>query len=166
MSACGETPKPAGNARVSLKLSLPNDGGTTRDANVVVRGTVSPADAAVRVGGRDADVEAGEFSLQVDLDPGRNVIDVAATSPGRRPATDAVRVTRDMRVPVPDLVGLEVDQAKSALGDAGLKVQEEQGGSWLDRVIPGTDHVCESDPVAKTPVDKGTTVTILTARQC
>ena len=166
LSACGEAPKPATNARVTIQLSLPNDGGTTRDEQVIVRGTVSPADAAVRVGGEDAKVDGGAFSKQVTLDPGDNVIDVTATSPGRRPATDAVRVERDMRVPVPRLVGQDVDQAETALDQAGLKAEQQQGGSWLDRVIPGTDHVCSTDPPPGTPVDKGTTVTLLTQRNC
>ncbi|MDA0182968.1 PASTA domain-containing protein [Solirubrobacter phytolaccae] len=166
VSACGEAPKPAANARVTLKLSLPDDGGMVRDERVVVRGTVSPADASVRVGGEDAEVDGGEFSKEVALAPGGNVIDISASSPGRRPATDAVRVTRDMRVDVPNVVGQEVDPAKTAVGNVGLKVEEEQRGGWLDRVIPGTDHVCATRPAAGTPVDKGTTVTLVTQREC
>jgi hypothetical protein len=166
VAACGEAPKPAANARVTVKLNLPDDGGMTRDDRVLVRGTVTPADASVRVGGEDAEVDAGEFSREVPLNPGANVIDVTATSPGNRPATDAVRVTRDMRVDVPNVVGQEVDQAKTAIGNASLKAEQEQRGSWLDRVIPGTDHVCSTSPAAGTPVDKGTTVTLITQRDC
>jgi hypothetical protein len=166
VSACGEAPKASTNARVTLKLSLPDDGGMVRDERVLVRGTVSPADAAVRVGGEDAEVDGGEFSKEVALEPGGNVIDISATSPGRRPATDAVRVTRDMRVEVPDVIGQEVDAAKTAVGNVGLKVQEDQRGTWLDRVIPGTDHVCSTDPDAGALVDKGTTVTLVIQREC
>ena len=39
------------------------------------------------------------------------MIDVTATAPGRRPATDAVRVMRDMRVKVPDVVGSTPEDA-------------------------------------------------------
>ena len=166
MSGCGEAPKAATNARVTLKLNLPDDGGMVRDERVVVRGTVSPADASVRVGGEDAEVDGGEFSREVPLEPGGNVIDISASSPGRRPATDAVRVTRDMRVEVPDVVGQEVDQAKTAIGNAGLRAVEDQRGSWLDRVIPGTDHVCSTDPDAATLVDKGTAITLVIQREC
>lgn len=165
-AGCGEAPKPAANARVTLKLDLPDDGGSTRDERVLVQGTVSPADAAVRVGGEDAEVDGGEFSKEVALEPGGNVIDVTATSPGRRPATDAVRVERDMRVDVPDVVGQEVDQARTAIGKVGLRTVEDERGSWLDRVIPGTDHVCSTSPDAGTPVDKGTTVTLIVQREC
>ncbi|RKQ87831.1 PASTA domain-containing protein [Solirubrobacter pauli] len=166
VTACGEAPKPAANARVTLKLDLPDDGGSVREDRVMVQGTVSPADAAVRIGGEDAEVDGGEFSKEVALEPGGNVIDVTATSPGRRPATDAVRVERDMRVDVPDVVGQELDQAKTAIGKVGLRTVEDDRGSWLDRVIPGTDHVCSTSPDAGTPVEKGTTVTLVIQREC
>src|SRR3954447_13029897 len=98
VSACGETPRPAAGPRVTLKLDAPNDPSTVRQAAVAVTGTVTPADAVVQVGGRDAEVARGRFSAEVALSPGGNVIDVSATARGRRPAVDAVRVIRDMRV--------------------------------------------------------------------
>src|SRR3712207_4388943 len=109
--------------RVTLKLVTPDDGGSLRADRVEVRGTGSPADAAVTVAVEGAEVEGGEFRAEVPLHPGGNVIDVSASSPGRRPATGAVRVTRDMRIPVPDLVGLEVDQARDKLGGLGLQAE-------------------------------------------
>ena len=36
-----------------------------RAETVAVRGTVTPADAAVRVAGKDAEVNGGEFSAEV-----------------------------------------------------------------------------------------------------
>ena len=81
---------------MKLKLELPDDGGIVRTDEVEVRGTVTPADAAVQVAGEDAQVDGGEFVADVTLTPGDNVIDVSATSPGRRPATDALRVKRDI----------------------------------------------------------------------
>lgn len=152
--------------RVTLKLTAPDDRRLDRAERVEVRGTVSPADSTVLVAGEDADVQGGEFSAEVPLEPGQNIIDISASSPGRRPATDAVRLTRDMRVPVPQLVGLEVEQATEKLGQSNLKAVEEQGGSWLDRVIPGTDHVCSIEPGEGTLVDRETTVTLLTRRDC
>jgi len=166
VSACGESPKAATDARVTLKLSLPDDGGTVRDERVMVRGTVSPADAAVAVGGEDAEVDGGEFTREVPLEPGANVIDITATSPGRRPAADAVRVVRDITVEVPVLVGQEADQAKTALGNLGLKVKEVQSGSWLDRVLGGTPRVCTMEPAGGRRVDPGSTITLNTARDC
>jgi beta-lactam-binding protein with PASTA domain len=166
LSGCGEQPAPATEPRVKLKLTAPDDGSTTFDERIVVRGTVTPANAAVRVAGTDAAVEAGQFSAEVELDPGGNVIDVTAAAPGRRPATDAVRVERDMRVAVPALVGLEYDDAAARLEDAGLKAEEERGGNWLDRLLAGTYVVCASRPPEGERVDRGTTVTLETAPEC
>ena len=152
--------------RVKLTLALPDDASTTFKARVEISGTVSPADAAVKVAGVDAEVSGGEFAAQVSLEPGGNVIDVSASAPGRRPATGAVRVERDIRVKIPTLVGLELDEAKSELGKLGLKSEEEQGGSWLDRVIPGVEYVCAADPAEGQLVLPNSTVTLLTQRDC
>ena len=59
LAACGETPRPTSEPRVKLKLALPDDGGTVREDRIEVRGTVTPADAAVQVAGSDAEVEGG-----------------------------------------------------------------------------------------------------------
>ena len=166
LSACGETPRPATQPRVTLKLSAPADGGTTRDERLEIRGTVTPGDSSVRIAGQDAEVSGGEFTAEVELLPGGNVIDVAATAPGRRPATDAVRVERDMRVPVPNVVGQESGQALETLKAAGLEPAEERGGSWIDRVLGGAVTVCATSPRAEALVDKGTRVVVQTAREC
>ena len=94
------------------------------------------------------------------------MIDVAATATGRRPASDAVRVERDMRVPVPELVGQEVDPAIDALKAAGLKPVEERSGSWIDRLLGGPVQVCAINPPAGTLVEKRTSVVMQTAREC
>ena len=49
------------------------------------------------------------------------MIDVTATPPGRRPATDALRIKRDMRVEVPTLTGKDYDAAAAALKRIGLE---------------------------------------------
>jgi Glucodextranase, domain B/PASTA domain len=168
LAGCGgsEPQRTGATPRVSLRLVTPDDGGMQREDRVQVRGTVSPADATVKVAGEDADVQGGEFTAEVPLEPGGNVIDISASSPGRRPATDAVRITRDMRVPVPRLVGLELDQAIETLGQAGLKHEERPSGSWLDRVIPGTMYVCAVEPDEETPVERQSTVVLITQREC
>ena len=166
LSACGETPRPATQPRVTLTLAAPDDGGTTRGERIEIRGTVTPGDSSVRIAGEDAEVSGGQFSAEVELLPGGNVIDIAATSPGRRPATDAVRVERDMRVPVPEVVGQDAEKALETLKAAGLKPSEEQGGSWIDRLLGGPVTVCAMSPTAGKLVDKGTSVVIQTAPQC
>jgi hypothetical protein len=69
LSACGDTPRPATQPRVTLKLAAPDDGGTTRDERVEIRGTVSPGDATVRVGGEHAEVSGGEFVARRSIPP-------------------------------------------------------------------------------------------------
>jgi len=166
LSACGEAPRPTAEPRVKLELALPDDGGTVREDRIEVRGTVTPGDAAVQVAGSEAKVDAGEFHAEVRLEVGGNVIDVTASAPGRRPATDAVRVERDDRVQIPILVGQEVGEATALLARSGLEAQEERGGSWIDRVLGGPAAVCTTEPPEGTLVQPRSTVTLLTGRDC
>jgi hypothetical protein len=165
LSACGETPKPATEPRVKLQLDAPDSGGSTRDDHVAVSGTVSPADSAVQVMGVEASVTGGQFTADVQLEPGGNVIDITASAPGRRSAADAVRFVRDMRVDVPELLGKSPDDATAALRGIGLIAVIEDDGSWLDRLL-GEPQVCSTNPPAATAVAKGTKVTLRIARDC
>jgi hypothetical protein len=165
LSACGETPKPTAEPRVKLKLDAPDSGGSTRDDHVAVSGTVSPADSAVQVMGVEASVTGGQFTADVQLEPGGNVIDITASSPGRRSAADAVRFVRDMRVDVPELLSKSPDDATAALRGIGLIAVIEDDGSWLDRLL-GEPQVCSTNPPAGTAVAKGTKVTLRIARDC
>jgi hypothetical protein len=165
LSACGETPRPTTEPRVKLKLDAPNSGGSTRDDHIAIHGTVTPADSAVEVMGTAARVSGGEFTADVDLDPGGNVIDVTATSPGRRPAADALRYMRDMRVDVPDVLGKSPDDAQAAVKATGLTPVIQDDTNWLDRLL-GNPTVCAINPPAGTAVAKGTKVTLQTANTC
>jgi hypothetical protein len=166
LAACGEAPRAATEPRVKLKLEAPDDGASMRAEAVEVRGTVTPADAAVQVAGENAEVDGGSFSSSVKLEPGGNVIDVTASAPGRRPATDAVRITRDMTVMIPGLAGRTYDAAAADLARIDLKASEQRGGSWIDRVLGADVRVCETSPKAGTAVLPGTTVTVVTGPDC
>ena len=166
VAGCGGTPRPASGPRVTLQLSAPGDAKPVREASVKVRGTVSPGDASVQVNGQDAQVSGGAFAADVALAPGANVIDVTASAPGRRPDADAVRVTRDMRVEVPRLLGAARTDAVHRLEALGLQPREERSGGFLDRFIPGELQVCLTDPPAGALLDPGTTVTVVVARNC
>jgi hypothetical protein len=166
VAACGGTARPAAGPRVTLELSAPEDAKPVRAESVRVKGTVTPSDASVEVNGEAADVSGGEFNAEVPLDPGQNVIDVTASAPGRRPDADAVRVTRDMRVEIPELVGQPAGDAVDQLKGLGLDAQQERGGSFLDRFIPGGEQVCELHPGAGELVEPGATVTVVVARDC
>jgi hypothetical protein len=163
LAACGEEPRPANEPRVRLKLDVPSDGRSVRAERVTVRGSVTPADAAVRVAGEDADVTGGAFVAEVVLVPGGNIIDVSATAPGRRPATDAVRVLRDMRVEVPRLVGQELEAAEDSLGRRELRAVESRSGNWLDRLLGGTVRVCASRPAGGSLVEPRSTIVLETS---
>jgi hypothetical protein len=71
--------------------------------DVEISGTVVPARAHVHVLGNEVDASGGRFTASVPLEPGANIIDVAASADGRSPVVTAVRVVREMPVPVPDL---------------------------------------------------------------
>ncbi len=164
--ACGGTPRPASGPRVTLKLSAPGDAKSIRAESVRVQGTVTPGDASVEINGKAASVTGGTFTGEVQLDPGANVIDVAASAPGRRPDADAVRVTRDIRVEIPDVMGQASDDALKQLKGLGLDAQEQRSGNFLDRFFGGGDQVCELHPRAGELVDPGSTVTVVVAPDC
>jgi hypothetical protein len=165
--ACGSAgARPGPDPRVTLKLSAPNDAKTLRADRVRVQGTVSPAGARVEVDGEQAAVNGGTFVADVALQPGGNVIDVTATAPGLRADADAVRVTRDIRVEVPRLVGADHQDAAGRLRALGLDPHEQRGGNFLDRFIPGALTVCETRPAAGALVDPHSAVTVVVARSC
>jgi hypothetical protein len=151
---------------VALAVSAPGDLSTTRRTAVTVRGTVEPAGAAVTVLGRPAEVVGGSFSARVDLQPGANVIDVAATAPGRAPALTALRVTREMPVAVPDLSGLSPEDAQQQVAALGLVLEVRAAGGLLEELLPGKPGVCEQDPSSGSEVLRGTTVRVLVAKRC
>jgi Glucodextranase, domain B/PASTA domain len=151
---------------VVLGVSAPTDDSVVRSETVEVRGTVEPAGAAVSVLGQDAQVRSGTFTAVVALEPGANVIDVIATARGRGPAMTAVRVTRELPVPVPDLGGLTVEEAQERVGEVGLELEVTEGGGLFDDLLPGDPAVCEQDPSPGEEVRRGTTVHVEVQRSC
>jgi hypothetical protein len=166
VAACGSTARPSSGPRVTLSLSAPGDAKSVRAESVRVQGTVSPSGASVEVNGESASVSGGTFTAEVSLNPGQNVIDVTASAPGRRPDADALRVTRDIRVEIPDLVGQSREDGLQRLKDLGLEPDEQRSGNFLDRFFGGEEQVCELDPRAGELVDPGSTVTITVAPNC
>jgi len=167
LGACGDDDRtPRKPPRVQVEITEPADSATVRGATVDVRGTVSPPTAQVRVLGRPARVSGGEFTVVVPLRPGANVVDVAATARGRSPTLTALRVLREQRVTVPDLVDMELGEARAALAGRGLRLESEDGGGLLDELIPRPPRVCEQRPAAGSRVRRGTTVNVIVARSC
>ena len=169
VAGCGggdEPPAQRALAPVVLEVREPADEAVVRSDSVRVAGSVFPSGSAVRVNGRTAEVEGEAFVADVPLEPGANVIDVIASARGRAPALTAIRVTRELPVAVPDVGGLEVEEAESRLADAGLQAKVEEDGGFFDELLPGEPAVCEQDPEAGAEVRRGTTVRLAIAKQC
>jgi hypothetical protein len=166
-AGCGGRPAaPRPLPAVQLRVTAPGDLTVVRTASVVVSGTVSPARARVVVAGTPAGVSGGGFSARVALEEGANVIDVAASAPGTAPALTAIRVTREVRVTIPDLIGQGAGAAEDRLRRLGLQPQEERGGGIFDALLPGEASVCDTAPRGGVKVRRGTPVRVTVAKSC
>ena len=165
--ACGDEPRETlPEPVVRLTLESPADGATVRSETVEISGAVRPGGAQVRVLGRAVSVERGEFRAEVELEPGANLIDVAADARGRRPDFAVTRIVREVRVPVPDLVGGDADNAQEQLEGLGLTARTEDAGGFFDPLLPGDPQVCEQRPRPGAQVQPGSEVTLRIARDC
>jgi hypothetical protein len=166
-SACGDDPEPPRDEPgVKLELGSPADGAVVRAETVEIRGTVLPRGARVKVLGREVAVDAGSFRAEVPLEPGANLIDVAADARGRRPDFAVARIVLEVRQPVPDLVGRDADTAQEQLEGLGFTVAVENAGGFFDPILPGDPKVCALEPEPGTDVLPGSEVTLLVARDC
>jgi hypothetical protein len=169
-AACGGSDGSSHTARalpqVHMQVTSPGDSLTTRGTTVTVRGSVEPSGASVRVLGRPAEVVGSSFTSQVELQPGANVIDVAATAPRRGPALTAFRVTREMPVSVPDLSGLAPEEAQGRVEALGLVYEQHDGGGLFDGLLPGKPAVCDQDPSAGDDAMRGAKVRVVVAKHC
>jgi len=166
IAACGAGDDGPAPAPVRVGVVAPRDMAVVHDREVEVQGNVRPSNAKVTVAGRPAAVAEGTFRATVALVPGTNVVDVLASAGRARPALTAIRIRRDVSVPVPDLVGLPLDDARDVLRGLGLKADVQDGGGFLDRLLPGEPQVCATRPAAEAEVDPGTTVEVLAAHRC
>ena len=167
LGGCGGDDPPArALAPVRLELVAPADASTIDADAVEVRGRVTPASAEVRVLGDPVDVVGGAFSRTVPLEEGANLVDVTAGARGRRPASTALRVVREVPVEVPDLAGEAPEAAVERLEALGLVARQREGGGILDDLLPSDPGVCGTDPGPGTSVRPGTTVEVEVARAC
>jgi Glucodextranase, domain B/PASTA domain len=164
--ACGDDSEPPRQAGVKLELSSPADSEVVRSETVEIRGTVQPRGANVKVLGREVAVDGGSFRAEVPLEPGANLIDVSAGTRGRRTDFAVARVVREVRVPVPDVVGSDADTAQEQLEGLGLTVDVENAGGFFDPLLPGDPQVCDLEPEPGTQVLPGSEVILLVAREC
>lgn len=167
LPGCADEPSPARpEPRVKLAVTIPDDGATVRERLIALEGTVAPAGATVQVRGEDVAVQGGTFRAEVELEPGMNLVDVAATAADRRPAFATTRIVLEERVAVPDVVGDDADAAREQLEGLGFEVATEQGGGFLDPILPGDPSVCAAEPAAGTEALPGSRVVLVIAREC
>lgn len=162
-SGCGDSPA---QRPVRLEITAPTDAAVVHDESVEVRGVVHPRGARVLVLGRRVRVARGEFRAVVPLRAGSNLIDVGASARGAAPAWNALRVTREVRVELPDLIGATRDDAIAQLDALGLGAEVQEEGSLLDELLGGDWIVCASRPPAGSEVRRGASILLIVARSC
>jgi hypothetical protein len=162
-SGCGDSPA---QRPVRLEITAPTDAAVVRDGSVEVRGLVHPRGARVLVLGRPARVARGEFRAVVPLRVGSNLIDVGASARGAAPAWNALRVTRELVVSVPDLTGATREDAVARLEALGLRAEVEEEGSLLDELLGGDWIVCSIRPPPGSDVLRGARIRVTVAKGC
>jgi hypothetical protein len=151
---------------VRLEITAPTDAAVVHDGSVEIRGLVHPRGARVVVLGRPARVARGEFRAVVPLREGSNLIDVGASARGAAPAWNALRVTREVLVRLPDLIGATEGDAIDRLDSLGLPAEVEKEGDLLDELLGGDWIVCESDPPPGSDVQRGAGILLTVAKGC
>jgi glucodextranase-like protein/PASTA domain-containing protein len=162
-SGCGDDPA---ERPVRLEITAPTDASVINHDSVEVRGLVQPRGARVLVLGRRARVIRGEFRAVVPLREGSNLIDVGAGTRGAAPAWDALRVTREVLVILPDLTGATRDDAIDRLDAVGVRAEVQEEGDLLDELLGGDWIVCETQPPAGSDVRRGARIQLVVARGC
>ena len=94
-----------------------------------------------------------------------------ATCPSGRTRISATpsrssRAWCQVTVAVPDLIGFTPSDAEDTLAGVGLEADVQERSGLFDFLLPEDARVCETDPVAGTAVDPGTTVKVLAAKRC
>jgi Glucodextranase, domain B len=99
-SGCGSTATTTtttsaeGASAVTVALTSPTSGSVIAADQVIVRGTVSPANAVVQVQGQPATVGNGVFTGTATLHGGKTTIDVIGSAPGAAPDSTSIMVDR------------------------------------------------------------------------
>jgi hypothetical protein len=163
LSGCGGTTR---QEPVALRVTAPLDSTVVRDSVVEIRGRVRPSRARVWVAGRRASVSGHEFRATVPLRSGPNLVDLGASAPGSRTTWAAVRVTREIVVKLPNLVGAPRENAVGRLATLGLRSEVAERRSFLDILNPVGWSVCETGPHAGAVVPKGTLVRVVVSKSC
>jgi hypothetical protein len=152
--------------QVVLRVTAPLDSAVVRDHMLDVRGRVRPAGARVLVAGRRASVSGREFRATVPLRSGSNLVDVGASAPGARATWAAVRVTREIVVTLPDVVGASRGDAVDRIQSLGLRSDVTEQRSFFDVINPAGWRVCETGPPGGAEVPKRALVRVVVSKRC
>jgi hypothetical protein len=163
LPGCGD---PARQRPVALRVTAPRDSAVVRDRMIEVRGRVRPSGARVLVGGRRASVSGHEFRATVPLRSGSNLVDLGASAPGSRTTWAAVRVTREIVVKLPDLVGASRGDAVDRLASLGLRSEVAEQRSFFDVLNPAGWRVCDTGPRGGAEVPKRALVRVVVSKRC
>jgi hypothetical protein len=118
------------------------------------------AGAAAIVAADDDRVAAGAVTVTLAQTTTQIATQEAPPEPVTEPAT-----TEQTGVEVPPLLGLRLDEATTALDDAGLAREVDGGG--LFGVLDDTQwFVCDTTPTAGVPVEEGSVVVVHVERDC
>jgi Glucodextranase, domain B len=157
----------AAAAEPGMTVVTPRDGAELREGEVLVEGTVTPPDAAVRVAGRPARTRNGVFQAHVRVGRGTNRIELTAEANGKPIGSRALtvmrlaaaevaaaRIARNYDGRVPNIRGERLDIVRSAFRHIGLRyLQVKVGTGHID---PEEWAACGSRPPAgeRPPRDK------------
>ena len=117
IAGCGGSTAP-GKRAVSLSIVAPTSGATIGVRDIVVAGTVTPASAAVTVGGEPVKVTNGSYQLPMQLAEPSETITITGQANGYTPTT----ATHDRSIQRRDRLGdrcLPVDVESAPGGDQG-----------------------------------------------
>ena len=166
----------AAAAQPGMTVVTPRDGADLREAVVLVKGTVTPPDATVRVEGRAARVRNGVFQASVPVERGKNEIEVMAEAGGKEIARErltikrlapaavaAARIAHSYNGRVPHIRGERLDIVRSAFRQIGLDHLEVKLGKG--RIEPEGWAVCGSRPPAGERPERGKRIVLLVAKR-
>jgi hypothetical protein len=131
-SGCGSTTtstvERGASAATTLAVTSPSRGSVLSSDQVTVRGTVTPADAAVEVQGQPAAVGNGVFTGTATVHGGKTTIDVIASAPDTAPASTSVVVTRPAKSAVARASGSSGQSTPGVAYSGGYSGQTSCGG--------------------------------------
>jgi glucodextranase-like protein len=166
----------AAAAEPGMTIITPRDGAQLREAEVLVKGTVTPPGATVRVGGRPARTRNGVFEARVPVERGRNRIEIAAEANGREighqamtvkrlaPAEEAAaRIAREYHGRVPDIRGERLDIVRSAFRRIGLRYLQVK--ITKGRIVPEEWAACGTRPLVGERLRRGKRIVLFVARR-